>query len=60
MHWEYLVVSEYPETSAHDLNDDLGRAGANGWELVSVVFNPMQDMVFYYFKRPAPPRDRRP
>ncbi len=45
MRWEYL---EKNDLSASDLN----QLGANGWELVSVVYHPLHYIMLYYFKRP--------
>jgi hypothetical protein len=44
--WEYKTIKLYPTDDERDLQ--LRRAGAEGWELVSVSYN------MAYFKRTVP------
>jgi hypothetical protein len=45
--WEYKVVTDESESS-------LNRLGAEGWELVSIVFADSATVFALYFKRPKP------
>jgi hypothetical protein len=44
MQWEYLVVERTLDSG------DLGKLGAEGWELVPVV-SPAHFVLHYFFKR---------
>lgn len=44
MQWDYLVVEETLKPA------DLGKLGAEGWELVAVV-SPAHFVLHYFFKR---------
>jgi len=46
MQWEYLVVERTLNS------EDLGKLGAEGWELVAVV-SPGHFVLHYFFKREA-------
>lgn len=46
MQWEYLVVEKTLDSG------DLGKMGAEGWELVAVV-SPAHFVLHYFFKRQA-------
>lgn len=44
--WEYCIRDRCSEA-------ELNQLGADGWELVSVVFNASTLLTLLYFKRPA-------
>ncbi|MBK6413433.1 hypothetical protein [Sphingopyxis sp.] len=44
MRWEYLVIENMMDS------DELGKLGADGWELVAVV-SPGHFVLHYFFKR---------
>ncbi len=44
MKWDYLVIEQTMDA------DDLGKLGADGWELVAVV-SPGHFVLHYFFKR---------
>jgi hypothetical protein len=46
MQWDYLVKTETLDAG------ELGKLGAEGWELVAVV-SPAHFVFHYFFKRPA-------
>lgn len=46
MQWEYLVVKETLGS------EELGKLGAEGWELVAVV-SPGHFVLHHFFKRPV-------
>lgn len=45
MRWDYLIVEQTLDPR------ELGRLGADGWELVAVV-SPGHFVLHYFFKRP--------
>lgn len=46
MNWEYLIKNTTLDA------DELGKLGAEGWELVAVV-SPAHFVLHYFFKRQA-------
>jgi hypothetical protein len=57
MRWEYLVAWSSTGTKTQD--EQLHTLGADGWELVSVVFLP-SGQTRLYFKRPVGPATEEP
>ena len=53
MGWEYSVVTEESWVELDATRAGLQRAGAEGWELTSAVYNPERAMMMYLFKRPV-------
>lgn len=52
MEWDYTVVVHKSWVEAEELRQNLTRAGKEGWELVSVVYNPEMATIISFLKRP--------
>lgn len=52
MDWEYSVVTEESWVELDATRAGLRRAGEEGWELMSAVYNPERAGMMYFFKRP--------
>lgn len=51
--WEYLTFTTGFVPNKVSVVEALQRIGSDGWELVSVVYNPVEEHYDYFFKRPT-------
>lgn len=50
--WEYKTFTTGYIPNKFNVGQALDRIGSDGWELVSVVYNPVEEQYNYFFKRP--------